>query len=1553
MREDEGLVRAVAGNLVRHLRSGESYDQVLAARESVMADAYRALQAVASKDDLMVMREADYIKTTRPKLRPASELNIGGGLPMFALSSLASRNNAKLIDDIPSEAPHPKEPILAFHGTQASFERFDLSKSQDIGNHFGTVDQANDRLVTLSIDAEKRVIPVVIDVKNPMQMNDLGMWEPIGILKSMERQGVKLTDEERTLFDAAQTKTEQYDLLRSALEREGYDGIRYRNEHEGAIDSGDRQLQIAELQGMQQELAAEQAQALEAKDLKRWKELSDQQRALRQDLFELMHGKTSERQWSYIVWTPGKVRSALVDNKVMFALAGRGLTNSQQRTAKPGTEAPSKALDELIGDLADTLDVTLRHGRLDPVLSRQASASGSKLRGQHNSATGVSRTRVALDMDAFSHEAGHALMARPVNDFGINLRNLATLHQTELGPLDYTGQGGIDEGFAEFFRIYITNPSVAENKAPNFYDEFEDLMDRIEPDMRTNLEEIQKGFQEWIDAPSGGVVKSTVKSAVRPGFVQQIRKAVETKGFKQPIKDWMDGVYTATVDNLHPVRMAVNELLNLADQNLSVPLAKGQSLGIAAARDPYKLLRLARNAYQAGHMDLTRGVRDYLTTQFQGPSFTEAVNRAVGGDWSTTMLDNFGAYLVSRRMVREWDRFAAGEITNFPDKLSKGDHEQSIADFEKEFPEFKNAALLLYDYQTRLLRKMMDAGFITPQAFATYTARPDYVPLHRVMDEGGVSGSMTRNGKISPIKRFRGSTRDIINPLESIVKASYEINYVIARNDAVKALDRLARAVGPGGGAIAERIPAHQMKGTNMDALEVAKTAAKQAGIDPADIAMMVSDMEAVLGDETEATIFRAGDIVEGKEPILWLWEDGKRVAIRLADGDFGKELFEAFTGLSQEFRNPFLEMLTYPTRMLRRGVTVDPAFMAANYFRDQASGWMLTEDLMPVTDAASGTVAAARSLAGIPQNDLDLYNALGGIMGGEAIEGMSEARVKRDVKALGAKGINLRVLNPFTSIDALEKATGLTETGTRLALFRNAMKRGLRDGLSEYEAAIEAAWSSVDYIDFTRHGSRMLVAKRLLLFMNAAIQGLDRARRVAIGQENSQRAMFDAVSPYLKQRSGQPLTVMERKRVPLAAKMWAKMAAYSALTTALFLLYEDDDEFQEIPEYFRTTHIIFKGPDGDWWRIPRPFELGAMGLAMERSFEAYYRGDEKAMERLRTGLYGLFVPPHGAPGVQLAYELATGTKMDMGESVVSAGLKSIAGKDTGQAIVPEYLKKLPPEMQFMVQTTEFSKWMAQQTGLSAAKIDHVLSSVGGPLAMTAARAPEQMFGEKETRREDALFVKRFAVDPARSSQSKREFWSLMGYTNADFTQAANGYKERLDRGQTLEAQEFIKRLTPNERAYAVLENVGTADERRQHPMNRAKDIISVTNGLRRELATGELKRADGQPYSPNERTMIDQAIEQLQMREARNALVVIGHPGFGQLRVMPSAPVLEEIAKSLPDFNEEMETRLAKKKIVPFEDVQAGWPDLKASLLDGSFEGDREVTRKRGRQAN
>jgi hypothetical protein len=1206
------------------------------------------------------------------------------------------------------------------------------------------------------------------------------------------------------------------------------------------------------------------------------------------------------------------------------------LVGGDRAPSTPGLDKPDQSLADIIKTLSQELGV-VREGRMDEALKRQM--RGMVVKGQYNPNTGVIRLAIQNDLNTLAHEGGHRLESR----FGAGLDALKTRHAAELTPLATPGPDALSEGFAEFFRRYLMNRQTAERIAPTFFGDFEYFLGTRDAALLGRLHDMQGAIRDWINAPSAGVIASSVISRKVPGRIASTFREMKEEGLNDFLTMKLRGFYTAVFDKLHPMRIAVDGLLDIANANLGGQLGPGERFSLHSANNPYELLRLARDVYSSGHMNLKYGVHGYHELNPTGPSFYAALDTAFGsnGRWKSDMAERFGAYLVSRRMAQEWTRFANGELANFPDKFRKSEHDENIHELERAHPEFVRAADMIHAFLRGMLKLKRDAGLITDDFYQTLLARTDYVPVMRDMSDREMMGNISTrrpNLKQSIIKRFRGSQRDIINPLESIAKDVYETSALIARNDAIKALDYLARQVGPDGGAIAERIPDKQLKPIQVNIHDALMSAARDAGIDPADAKIMVQSVDDQLGDNAIARVWRSGDINEKGEPIVYFWEDGKRVALRLADGQFGHDMFQAISGLGREYTNVFVNMLALPARLLRLGVTSFLDFIGANFIRDQVATWILSEDFTPFVSGIRGGYEE------VTRSDLTrIYNRVAGITGGANVATINEARVKRDILALQNKtGLRrLQMLNPFGS--DFWRITEVAETSTRLGIFPNAFKRAKADGLSDWDAAIEAAYAARDVLDFGRGGSKMLAAVRIIPFLNSSLQALDSFMRAGTGKKPNVSTLREAISPYIKRRAGMGLTVVEQKRLPMSAKVWAKMVVVGLFGAALTALYRNDEEYEEISEYVRATHWSFK-MFGTWIRIPKPYELAFFSNLFERTFEYTYKDDPTAPGRFVNSLFYILMPPVNAPGLTLGYELAA--NYDFFHD---------------RPIVPEYMQGLPPELQFNAYTSDFGRWLGRQVNISPAMIDHTITSFFGSWGREALNASKLLNNHGIANPVDYPIARRFTLEVSRGSLSRKTFYDAVGRSNGAFTGAAEGYKFFLKGRDFLGASEYLNTLPDERKAYALLEGKFTdsnAKDRKIHPLNRAQAIVKIENALRREVMLDQFFDPNTVKLPPDlqkriaippaKRVEVLSILSNLQMREMRNALIAIDRPGWAQKTIMPVEPSLEELKAASPKVYQALADRIRKAKLPTYEDSRKLWPQVKERLLD---EGDKVIS--------
>lgn len=1181
-----------------------------------------------------------------------------------------------------------------------------------------------------------------------------------------------------------------------------------------------------------------------------------------------------------------------------------------------GAASPAERLADTARRLQEIIGVPVRTGRI----------AKRKALGTYNTVSGVIRLREREDLDVLAHEAGHGLhldpKTKPVLD------RLIAAHSAEVFPLSYTmdPQQIAEEGFAEWFRLFVTNPAHVRGLAPKFTAAFETWLRTTRPDVAKGLAEVQAAHEAWLKAPSPGVIRGDMVTSARPPIGTRILRAIG--GDKTPGGETMfgllDRLYTWVIDDKHPVNAGVRSLLAIHEQNT------GKRFDLKVSDDPYKLLRLGTNSYQGGHLDLMNGVTPYGGTVPEGPSLAEALELAVGkpwfsGGWSTDDLADFGAYLVSRRAVDEYRRFFAGELPNPPDKFTLGDHQVTIAEMDAEHPTFAKAAELVYDYMGQALRKKLDAGFISRDTYDVLVQRRTYVPFQRDMSDRMADGAVTAAGpgnatlRQSVMKQFRGSTRAVINPVETIIKDAFDTAHLIAHNDAVRALDRLAKKAGPAGGVIAERIPAKETKPFSVDVVEALRKAGREAGMMRADVDTMAHAVADLLGDDdTLVTLYRSGVIDERGEAIVFFWEGGERRALRLGDGELGREMFRAITNLGQEASNFIQDFLAVPARMLRFGITTDPAFILANFIRDQTAAWVLNPGNVPLYSAGRGLVDE------LAQTDMArLYTYAGGIMGGANVASLDRARIGRSVHALRRKGYGAKVFaDPAEGARELLRLTEISETATRLGLFRRYFDTAKAQGLGETEAMLEAAFRATDYIDFGRHGSKTLAARKLVTFLNAALQGTDKTGRVLFGQ----------LAPAARLMRGEALTPGDKADLGQAVGAWAKLGSLAAVSLALWSLNKDDPEYQEINEYLRATHWPIK-MFGDWYFIPKPFEMATVFNLAERAAEYQATSDPAWGERFARSMGYTMMPPLEPVGISTLYELAF-------------------NYDTfrDRPIVPEWQRGLEPWLQFNAYTSQFGRAVGEAINVSPAKVDHLITGWTGSWGrniLSVIDLAVKPGAWEAANLADMPIARRFVKETFRGSQAIGDFWRLVGQQNGRLASKSQSYRTLMDMGGPAEAAEFLAGLEDDEKVFVTLDRHFEAKDKKLHPLYRARQVSEILSGIRKELALETFTDSlDGERlFVPGvEARMAEDAIARIQAAEARNALVVTNAKGWQRLPVIDTERLYGDLEATSPTIFAEMEARVAKARVMPFAGVRAVWPELRDRLLkegEEAFLGD------------
>ncbi len=1269
----------------------------------------------------------------------------------------------------------------------------------------------------------------------------------------------------------------------------------------------------------------------------------------------------------------GDVNSSEID-PLIPRQAGTALSGEPQRPAAgvPDTGATQEqiSLSAMSANFIRLLNLTFRAGRM---------TAGREALAQYNKKNGVIRARQRNDFSTLVHEGGHAFH----DDRGVELDTLIRRHQNEVtqvamrhygAPQNLNGAQLKREGFAEFFRFYVTNPQLAQAEAPAFYQAFDNLLKASDPNTHKGLMELRRQVAVYSQQyPSTDVVKSFVKSARKPNLwdprdmaeivaeESQNARPYEGKPTAGGFFDWIrrgffdqtSQAYSAAVDQNNGVRKLTYALLNVADRNK-------RSVDLKDADNPLELLAKASNSFMPAQLALQYGVRGYKTATVSSPALRDGIAVMMGASRGASYFDmneqrmaDANAYLVALRAVEEYQRYAAGEIQNPPVGFSEADARQAVRDLEAKYGQaFINGAKLVHRYARSLLDREFEAGLITPETYDEIKDKPNYVPLLRDMSDRNqeFGDNALTSGKTSLIKRFRGSSRDIIAPLDALMHRTFATEKRIAENETIKAMAKLAQKAGVGSGALVEKIPAAEIERIQIQMEDVFKKIIDDPNVSPADAAIMEGIFQASFGGDETMQIFRSAMLNERGERILTYRENGKLQAIQLGDDGIGESVFNVMRGIGNDKVPLLLDLVSMPSRALRFGITKWPDFLLVNYFRDQFMAGVSTNvGYIPFASGAKGMWDVVRRKKAF----LDYSDAMG-IMGGVAEYQIHKARVAKDIEGLKQKGYVVETFEfdgfSYKTMAGLVKGifrlSELAEAGTRVGLFSNAYKRAIREGLSEYDAIQEASRIARDYIDFGRVGSKMAAANRLIPFLNANIQGLDvTIRKLAGGGAVGRKALSfmdenrtaPRIQAFVKtitavtegQRKGLNLTRSELNDLKNAQAMWIKMTGLALMYAAISFAFKDDEDYQETSEYLRQTGAIIPLGDGKIFYAPKPFEIALLGNFMERAIEYAY-GDEEALGKFWENFTSAVTPPFIPPILSLGVGLGANLDISFGKP---------------REVVPGYMERLPPEQRYLETTSEVAKKIGEAIDYPPAKINFLITSLFGSMGRDVTSALDGVINQDRADKgvDDSFITRRFIRDATRGGMSSQDFNELSNRLNGSLTQASSGYKRYIDTGDEIGASEYLTSLTDDERAWAILDRHFDAKFKRLHPIYRASQISTVVSGMRREVLSAKLKDTsnDGEfiLLTAKQKRLVDDFITDFQRRERRNALITYGHPSWKSKKPLDTGPTLDLLRDVSPDAADELQRRMDKAKIYDDNEVASGWPELKSRLLDEGSE--------------
>ncbi len=399
--------------------------------------------------------------------------------------------------------------------------------------------------------------------------------------------------------------------------------------------------------------------------------------------------------------------------------------------------------------------------------------------------------------------------------------------------------------------------------------------------------------------------------------------------------------------------------------------------------------------------------------------------------------------------------------------------------------------------------------------------------------------------------------------------------------------------------------------------------------------------------------------------------------------------------------------------RLLTYGVTLSPTFKLRNLIRDSIASIAVSPlGANPLSNVRTG-VALMRDKEN--QAYASALASGGLIRFGSMLEGSSSSHLQRlinqgvDENTIVTKWEHVK--DKVTAArDWYENIGDISEGANRMALYKQQLEAG--------KSHAEAAFAARDLLDFSMGGTHAVIRylTTVVPFMNARIQGLYKLGRGAKGNP----ARFASV-----------------------------IGATALASIALMLAYRDDDDWKRREEWDRDNFWWFK-IDGVAYRIPKPFEVGAIATVAERGLELMVSDEmdgarfADAMKRMVGNTLAFNPIPQAFKPVLDVY----------------ANKDSFTGRDIETMGMDRYLKSERIDRK----TSEVARFLGSAgnvTNISPVQVDHMIKAYFGWLGTAVTTATDYgirpLMGRPERpsmELKDVFFVGNFAASlPTGSSR--------------------------------------------------------------------------------------------------------------------------------------------------------------------------------------------------------
>jgi hypothetical protein len=850
-------------------------------------------------------------------------------------------------------------------------------------------------------------------------------------------------------------------------------------------------------------------------------------------------------------------------------------------------------------------------------------------------------------LDVRAHEVGHFISKRYLGHATVKKLSTgrykiplaAAKELVQMGKNLYgtrrPGLGYAEEGIAEWVKFYVTNPTRMWQEAPEFTKWMESGPFRDTPLLEEALGKAREHYARFRAATPLERIKAQL--APRPKWYKPF-------DIRRIVRNWLD--------DTEEIRRFQQAARGRGSETLVHELAK-RSRGAAGVADNW----------------ISHGMVDLRDNRRVGRSVADVL-AAVG----SRDLADFEAYLMAESALERWEWGINPGI----------EQADARAVAEQLRPKFKKQAEVIWQHYNLLLQARRDSGMLSADGYRRIVQRNKrHVGFYRLFEDyempaagGGRPRSLLGGG----VKRQTGSSREIISPLESIIKDTHETASAIARYRVGTEIIKVALDT-EGMGSLVDEVPApiEAIEIYAPDVLEQLR-ALGLVKLDE-DGNPVKLERDDLIGEVlTTFRELRRPGAKESKDLVIPFERNGVRRWFQIGD----RALYDAVEGLGPQGIPEWARFLGKPTRAFRAGVTLTVRFILKNLVRDAATAMIRSRSSRPVLPLEH-LVTGIMTYLGKPE----IWHRWQ-LEGGDnaTLLGLDRRQTELAVRRYARQGSHAgRVVDVVRHpVDTIRMLGSIGENLTRLGEYAIVERQQLKRGAGPRQAAAVAASAARDVTqDFAVAGVGGRAVNQLATFFNAHVNSV-----ANLGRDLRNR----------------PEVVIPRI-----------IAGVTLPSIWLAIAQRDDEEYKRIPRWQKDIFWVYiqrneRGEVEHRWFIPKPFEIGVLfGSLPERMVEWALGKDPHAFDQAWASIKTAVVPNILPP-------------------TLLASIEVWANKDEfrNRPIVPRSVEKLEAREQAARQTGETARTIGRAfpgEGLSPAKLEHFYRQHFGTLGMAALQATD------------------------------------------------------------------------------------------------------------------------------------------------------------------------------------------------------------------------------------